>query len=109
MRLPTFTDSRGSLTVIEDCPFEIKRVFWIYNVPEGQSRAGHSHDLCEQILICVKGSVLVNGNDEITWLNEPNRMLYIPVNTQIELYRFSENAVLLVLASEKYDPTDQIQ
>lgn len=101
------TFNRGALTVIEDCPFEIKRVFWIYGVVDGQARADHSHDLCEQILICVNGSVTVKINGTINILSEPDKMIYIPVNTMITLH-FTKDAILLVLASELYDPKDNI-
>lgn len=109
MNLPTFKDERGKLTVIEDCPFEIKRVFWIYGVPEGKERARHSHDLCEQILICVNGSVIVEIDEIIMVLNSSDKSLYIPTYTMISLYNFSPDAVLLVLASEVYDKNDNIQ
>lgn len=95
MKLPTFTDSRGSLTVIEDCPFEIKRVFWIYDVPEDELRAGHSHDLCEQALVCVSGSVIVAIEHTITILDSPDKIIYVPKGRFITLFRFSKDAVLL--------------
>ncbi len=107
-KLPTYQDERGKLTVIEDCPFEIKRLFWIYDVPEGQVRAGHKHDLCEQALICISGSVIVTTSIATIILNRPDKMLYLSVGTKITLHHFSDNAVLLVLASEKYDAEDTI-
>ncbi len=106
--LPTFQDERGKLTVIEDCPFEIKRVFWIYEVPEKQLRAGHKHDLCKQVLICISGSVIVTTSSVTVVLDRPDKMLYLSVDTKITLHHFSDDAVLLVLASEKYDPEDNI-
>lgn len=97
--LPTFEDERGFLSVWDkNVPFEVKRVFWIYGVPEGQTRAGH-HRNCEEVIFAVSGSFWVNE----FWLNDPARGLYIPAGNFIKLVGFSDGAVALVLCSEPYD------
>lgn len=101
-----FIDNRGVLGVIDDrdIPFEIKRVFWISNVPGNQSRGHHSHKECEQAIVCLAGDFKVRLNDETYHLDYPyNRFLYVPVGTQITLDDFSPDAICLVLCSEYYD------
>ncbi len=111
IELPRHRDERGSLTFIENqhhIPFETKRVFYIYDVPSGTSRAGHALKTCEQFLVCISGSFEVycdNGHQQATHLlNHPYQGLYIPPLIWRDLHDFSNNAVCLVLASELYDP-----
>jgi len=97
--LPTFEDERGMLAVWdENVPFAVKRVFWIYNVPWGHTRASHETS-CEQAIFAVAGSFMVNDH----LLSDPVEGLYIPTGTFITLHDFSLDAVALVLCSEHYD------
>lgn len=101
-----FIDNRGILGVIDDrdISFEIKRVFWISNVPEDQSRGHHSHKECEQAIVCLAGDFKVRLNEEVYHLDYSyNRFLYVPVDTQITLDVFSPDAICLVLCSEYYN------
>ena len=98
----------GSLTAIEggmDIPFDVKRVYYIYDVPEGVRRGFHSHVDLHQILICVHGSVKILTKtpyeEEITELSKENKGLYIGPMIWREMYDFSDGAVLLVLLSMK--------
>jgi hypothetical protein len=106
-------DVRGNLTPIEggrDIPFEIRRVFYMYDVPGGASRAGHAHRALEQVMIAVSGSfdvVLDDGTTRKTHaLNRSFHGLYIPNLVWRELENFSSGAVCLVLASLPYDEQD---
>jgi mannose-6-phosphate isomerase-like protein (cupin superfamily) len=103
-----FIDPRGALGVIDDreIPFKIKRVFWISNVPQGQSRGHHSHKECEQVIICLAGRFDVRLDNEQYLLSVANVMLYVPIGTEIILSNFSPDAVCLVLCSEYYDENE---
>ena len=113
---PPHGDDRGQLVAIEamqDLPFEIKRVYYIYDTLPGVRRGFHAHQNLQQILLCVNGSCKIhldNGTDtaEII-LDKPNVGLYISNDMWREMYDFSEGAVLLVLASEHYDEADYIR
>ena len=109
-------DDRGQLIAIEqfkDLPFEIKRVYYIYDTLEGVRRGFHAHLNLEQILVCVKGSCKIHlddGSDTAeVLLDKPDKALYIANNMWREMYDFSPDAVLLVLASEYYDEADYIR
>ena len=113
--LPRITDPRGNLTVAEGMdmvPFDIKRAYWVYDVPGGESRGGHAHKHLSQVLIAVSGSFSVtldNGREHTTFLlNHPWQGLLIEPNTWRTLDDFSSGAVCLVLASEHYEETDYI-
>jgi dTDP-4-dehydrorhamnose 3,5-epimerase-like enzyme len=110
-------DERGSLVAIEelkDIPFEVKRVYYIFNTKNNVRRGFHAHKNLKQVAICVKGSckfLLDNGKeriDEIV-LNKPNKGLLIEEMIWREMYDFSEDCVLLILASEFYDESDYIR
>lgn len=113
---PPHGDNRGQLVAIEamkDLPFEIKRVYYIYDTLTDVRRGFHAHRNLQQILICVHGSCKIhldNGFDtaEVT-LDKPYEGLYISNDMWREMYDFSEGAVLLVLASEYYDEADYIR
>lgn len=114
IELKTITDHRGSLTVIEKIlPFEIKRVFYIYGVSSPKIiRGGHRHKLTTQALIAVSGSCYVECNDrnekKTFILDYPSKCLIVlPTDWHI-MYNFSNDCVLLVLASHHYDPNDYI-
>lgn len=109
IKLPDYPDTRGILTVAEaerHIPFAIKRVFWITSIPPNTARAGHSHALCHQALIAVKGTVFVKTDNTLFVLTGTGIALYIPPGNYIELTYFSADAVLLVLCSHYYDEED---
>lgn len=116
IRLPKISDIRGELSFAEydkHIPFIPKRYFLVYGVPTKEVRGEHAHKITHQFLVCLRGSVHVvvdNGNnqDEIV-LNESNLGLYIPPLIWGIQYKYSENAILLVLASECYDAGDYIR
>jgi dTDP-4-dehydrorhamnose 3,5-epimerase-like enzyme len=109
-------DMRGDLSVGEyerDIPFTPKRYFIVYNVPTREVRGEHAHRNCHQFLICLKGScgvLLDDGRNrrEIT-LDRPDRGVYMPPMVWGTQYRYSEDAMLLVFASDYYDPDDYIR
>lgn len=109
-------DERGQLVALEefkDIPFKIKRVYYMYDTGKGVRRGLHAHKSLEQILICIHGSckiLLDNGNEKkIVPLEKPYEGLYIANDMWREMYDFSPDAVLLVLASDFYDEKDYIR
>lgn len=109
-------DDRGQLVALEefkDIPFAIKRVYYMYETEKGVRRGFHAHRTLEQILICIHGSckvLLDNGEEKkIVPLEKPYEGLYIGSDMWREMYDFSEEAVLMVLASELYDESDYIR
>ena len=109
-------DDRGQLVALEefkDIPFEIKRVYYMYDTKEGVRRGFHAHKCLEQILICIHGSckiLLDNGTEKkIVALEKPYEGLYVSNDMWREMYDFSPDAVLMVLASEYYDECDYIR
>ena len=106
----------GFLTALEEnreIPFDIKRIYYIYNVPKEIKRGSHAHKRLEQVLICVSDSVKIkvdDGNEKnIIELNDPSKGLYIGPGIWREMYDFNNNSVLLVLASDYYDEADYIR
>lgn len=113
IELPKITDPRGNLTFIEGgrhVPFEIKRVYYLYDVPGGATRAGHGHKGLQQVLIAMSGSFDVLLDDGYTrknfHLNRSYFGLYIPSMTWREIDNFSSGAVCMALASAPYDEAD---
>ena len=113
---PPHGDDRGQLVAVEamkDLPFEIKRVYYIYDTLPGVRRGFHAHKDLQQILLCVHGSCRIhldNGTDTAeVLLDKPNEGLYISNDMWREMYDFSDGAVLLVLASEHYNEADYIR
>lgn len=111
--LPKYTDPRGNLSVIEGgdhIPFDIKRVYYLYDVPGGSSRAGHGHKDLQQLIIAMSGSfdvIVDNGHERKKFhLNRSYHGLYIPKMMWREVENFSSGGVCLVLASTNYDPSD---
>lgn len=109
-------DDRGSLVSLEELgniPFEIKRVYYIFDTKSQISRGFHAHKKLEQMAICVKGScriVLDDGQSrESVVLDSPEQGLYINNNKWREMHDFSKDCVLLVLASNIYDESDYIR
>ena len=110
---PKITDPRGNLTFIEQqrhVPFEVKRVFYLYDVPTGESRGAHAHRKLRQVIICLAGSfdVLVDDGKQkrAIHLNRPWQGLYIPPMIWAAETNFDPGSVCLVLASELYDASD---
>ena len=109
-------DSRGQLIALEefkDIPFEIKRVYYIYDTKKDVHRGLHAHKNRKQILICIHGSckvLLDNGEEKKrVFLEKPYEGLYVPNNMWREMYDFSSDAVLMCLASELYHEEDYIR
>lgn len=106
----------GNLTPIEipgDIPFEVKRMYYIYNVGQSEVRGNHSHKKLHQVLICLNGSIDVRlenffGEEKYT-LNDPSVGLYVGPDNWREMSNFSKDSVLLVLASAPYDENDYIR
>lgn len=113
---PALGDERGSLVALEaekSVPFEIKRVYYIFGTKNGVARGFHAHKKLQQVAICVTGKcrmVLDNGQERSeTWLDSPNKGLVIGDLVWREMHDFSDDCVLLVLASEHYDESDYIR
>lgn len=109
-------DDRGQLIALEefkDIPFQIKRVYYMYDTGAGVVRGKHAHKQLKQILICIHGSCKVkldNGTEQkIIPLEKPYEGLYISNDMWREMFDFSPDAVLMVLASELYDESDYIR
>ncbi|WP_163409655.1 sugar 3,4-ketoisomerase [Flavobacterium ajazii] len=115
INLPKIEDPRGNLSVIEKdvVPFEIKRVYYLYDVPSGAERGGHAHKNLKQLLISLSGSfdvILKKGDEQVViTLNRPNIGLLIPTGVWRELHNFSSGSVCLVLASAVFDEDDYIR
>lgn len=115
IELPKIVDPRGNLTVAEqmkNVPFDIKRVYWTYDVPGGESRGGHAHKVLYQLVVAMSGSFTVtldNGEErETILLNHPWQGLLIKPSMWRTLDDFSSGAVCMVLASELYEEDDYI-
>lgn len=113
---PTLGDERGALVALEanrQIPFDIKRVYYIYGTAQGVARGFHAHKALKQVAICLKGScrfVLDDGNERIeVLLNNPAQGLLIESFMWREMYDFSEDCVLMVLADQLYDESDYIR
>jgi len=113
---PPHGDDRGQLVVVEenkDIPFDVKRVYYIYDTLTDVVRGHHAHKCLEQVLICVHGSCKIhldNGFEtEEVLLDKPYEGLYISNDIWREMYDFTPDAVLLVLASQYYDEADYIR
>ncbi len=114
---PQHGDARGHLVIVEgakDIPFEIKRAFYIYGSDADVVRGQHANRLSEFVLINVAGKSKVKvkdgtGNEAIYCLNRPHTGVYLPNMVWKEMYDFSPDSVLLVLASTHYDPDEYIR
>jgi hypothetical protein len=116
MDLPKIEDPRGNLSFIENSrhvPFDIKRVFFLYDVPTGSSRGAHAHRRLEQFLICLSGSFdasIDDGtNQKKVHLNRPWQGLYVPQMIWAAEINFDPGSICLVLASEYYLEEDYIR
>lgn len=116
IELPKFLDARGNLSFVQNnthIPFEIKRTYWLYDVPGGESRGGHAYRETEEFVIALSGSfdVIVDDGKEkkIFHLNRSYYGLYIPKGIWREINNFSTNSLALEFASTKYAPADYIR
>jgi hypothetical protein len=116
MELRRISNPKGNLTPVEggqDVPFEIARVYYLYDVPGGESRGGHAHRRLRQFIVAVSGSfevVLDDGTDRRAFsLNRSYYGLYVPAMLWRELDNFSSGSVCLVLASDHFEETDYIR
>jgi len=116
INLPKISERKGAITPIyggEHVPFEIARVYYLYDVPSGENRGGHAHKELQQLVVSVMGAfdvVLNDGHEhKRVHLDRPNYGLYIPRMIWRELENFSSGGICLVLASAPYDETDYIR
>lgn len=115
INLSKFKDERGNLTFVEngDLPFEMKRVYWIYDVPGGQERGGHAFKRQQEVIVALSGSFSVkvsDGNQNATYnLNRSYYGLYIPNGLWRHMENFSTNAVAFVIASTCYNEDDYVR
>lgn len=116
INLPKILDKRGNLTFLESnnhIPFTIKRVYWIYDVPGGETRGGHAYHDMEEVIIALSGSfdvIIDNGTEKQTYsLNRSYYGLYVPNLVWRDLQNFSTNSLCLVLASTPYNESDYIR
>ena len=116
IELPSIKNRTGNITVIDnniEIPFNIKRIFYLYDIPGGESRGAHAHKECHQFLIATSGSFEVQLDDgkvkKKVMLNQPYRALHIPPGIWASEVNFSSGAICLVLASHTFDETDYIR
>ena len=116
IELPKFLDARGNLSFAQNnthIPFEIKRTYWLYDVPGGESRGGHAYRETEEFVIALSGSLDVivdDGKEKKTFhLNRSYYGLYIPKGMWREMDNFSTNSLALEFASTSYNPEDYIR
>lgn len=115
INLPRFLDHRGNLSVIEESsniPFCIRRAYWVYDVPGGESREGHAYHRGCEFIVALSGSFDVVTDDGVSTvrhsLNRSYYGLYIPAGIWRTLTNFSTNSLALILSSTEYDPDDYI-
>ena len=116
INLPVIPERRGNLTFIEGSnhiPFDIKRVYYLYDIPSGSERGQHAHKELQQLIICMSGSFSIAIDDGHStkefFMNSPYMGLYLPPMIWREIKNFSSAAVCMVLASEVYLETDYIR
>lgn len=116
IRFVSHGDDRGQLIAIENkknIPFDIKRIYYIYSTEENAHRGFHAHKSLDQVLICIHGSCTIlmddGQNKQEVVLNNPSEGLYLNNCIWREMYNFSKDAVLLVLASDYYNEEDYIR
>ncbi|MBA3862326.1 MAG: hypothetical protein C0517_00085 [Erythrobacter sp.] len=116
IELPQIHDPRGDLTFVEGgnhLPFDIARVYYLYNVPVDAERGGHAHKHLEQVVFALSGSFRIKIDDGVNtseyWLRDPKKGLYISKLIWREMDSFSQGAVCMVLASHRYDEADYVR
>lgn len=116
IELPRIQNRSGNITAIEnniEIPFDAKRIFYLYDIPGGESRGAHAHKECHQFLVAASGSFEVQLDDgrvkKTVMLNQPFRGLHIPPGIWASEVNFSSGAICLVIASHKYNETDYLR
>lgn len=116
MEFSRMRERSGALTALEsfkDLPFEINRVFYLYDIPGGENRGGHAHKLCHQLLIAASGAFDAKIDDgirsQVIRLDRPYYGVYVPPGIWAEELNFSSGSICLVLASHAYDESDYIR
>ncbi len=116
LEFPRTRERSGALTALEsfkDLPFEINRVFYLYDIPGGENRGGHAHRLCHQLLIAASGAFDAKIDDgdrsQVIRLDRPYCGVYVPPGIWAEELNFSSGSICLVLASHAYDESDYIR
>lgn len=113
--IPKINNAKGNIGVVENdtIPFDVKRVYYLFDVPSGAKRGGHAHKKLKQVILAISGSfdvVLKDGKSKkIITLNRPDKGLLIENNIWRELENFSSGSVCLVLASEEFSENDYIR
>ena len=116
IELPRFLDKRGNLSFMEQrnhIPFEIKRTYWIYDVPGGENRGGHAYRENEEFIVSLSGSfdvIIDDGNEKKAFtLNRSYYGLYVPNGLWREMKNFSTNSLALIVSSTKYTKEDYVR
>jgi len=116
IQLPKFLDERGNLSFVEQethIPFIIKRTYWLYDVPGGESRGGHAYKDNQEFIVALSGSfdvILDDGKEKRTYtLNRSYYGLYVPKGFWREMNNFSTNSLALILSSTDYDANDYVR
>jgi hypothetical protein len=116
LELHRINNRSGNITAIQnndEIPFDVKRIFYLYDIPGGESRGAHAHKECHQFLVAASGSFEVQLDDgkvkKTVMLNQPYRGLHIPPGIWASEVNFSSGAICLVLASHKYDENDYLR
>lgn len=116
VNLPKFLDERGNLSFVEQenhIPFTIKRTYWLYDVPGGESRGGHAYRENQEFIVALSGSfdvILDDGAEKKTFtLNRSYYGLYVPKGLWREMENFSTNSLAMILSSTDYDASDYVR
>lgn len=116
LQLPRITSESGSLTAVElgeGVPFEIARVFYLYDIPAGAHRGGHAHRVLEEVIVAVMGSITVELDDgrerHTVDLRQPDVGLYVPTMLWAELVDFASGSIAVVLASIPFDEAEYVR
>lgn len=116
IQLPKFLDERGNLSFVEQLnhiPFTIRRTYWLYDIPGGESRGGHAYRENQEFIIALSGSfdvILDNGKEKKTFtLNRSYYGLYVPKGLWREMESFSTNSLAMILSSTNYDESDYVR
>lgn len=116
LELPRINNRAGNITAIQnqnEIPFDVKRIFYLYDIPGGVSRGAHAHKECHQLLVAAAGSFEVQLDDgrvkKTIMLNQPYKGLHIPPGIWASEVNFCSGAICLVLASHKYDENDYLR
>lgn len=114
--LPKIPDARGNLSFIEQenhIPFEIRRTYWLYDVPGGESRGGHAYINNQEFIVALSGGfdvIIDNGTERKTYtLNRSYYGLYVPKGLWREMVNFSTNSLAMILSSTNYDASDYVR